>query len=190
MEQQLIPLTQLVRNEGQIEGLPVNPRRWTKAEINRLKKSIRETPELMDARGLLVYPFRDKYIILGGNMRYTALAELNVSAAPCIILPNSLSVAKLKEIVIKDNGSFGEWDFDALANDWDDIPLSEWGIDTPSWEEGSDESSTSPSPESKEPTEPIVCTRQRGEVWSVGSQEIMCAGCLSQKEANEKLTNK
>ena len=177
MEQQLIALDKLVRNEGQIAGLPVNPRQWTKAELTRLKKSIKETPELMEARGLLVYPYKDKYIILGGNMRYTALAELKVAAAPCIILPESLPITKLKEIVIKDNGSFGMWDFDMLANEWDDLPLAEWGVDVPAWDKEESESS----PKTKDPAEPIVCTCQKGEVWSVGSQEIMCAGCSLQK---------
>ena len=169
-----LPLKQLVRNEGQIKGLPTNPRQWTKTEIARLKKSIKETPELLEARGLIVYPHKDKYIILGGNMRHTALKELGVEQAPCIILPENLPIPKLKEIVIKDNGSFGKWDFDLLGNEWDNFPLADWGV--PAWEtkEQSDEK-----PASTKPSEPIVCACQRGEVWSVGSQEIMCAGCQS-----------
>ena len=175
MEQQLIALDKLVRNEGQIAGLPVNPRQWTKAELTRLKKSIKETPELMEARGLIVYPYKDKYIILGGNMRYTALAELKVAAAPCVILPENLPLLKLKEIVIKDNGSFGEWNFDLLGNEWDDLPLTDWGV--PAWEtkEKEDKEATT------KPSDPIVCTCCRGDVWSVGSQEIMCAGCSNGK---------
>ena len=38
---------------------------------------------------------------------------------------------KLREIVIKDNGAFGSWDYDMLANEWDDLPLSDWGV--PAW---------------------------------------------------------
>jgi hypothetical protein len=168
-----LPLAQLVRNEGQIKGLPTNPRQWTKAEITRLKKSIKETPELLEARGLIVYTHKDKYIVLGGNMRYTALSELKVEQAPCVILPDNLSLAKLKEIVIKDNGSFGEWDFDLLGNEWDDLPLSDWGV--PAWETKDKEEK----PSTAKASEPIVCACKRGEVWSVGSQEIMCAGCQS-----------
>ena len=29
------------------------------------------------------------------------------------------------------NGSWGEWDFSALANGWDDLPLTDFGIDLP-----------------------------------------------------------
>lgn len=78
MEHKYLPLAQLKRNEGQIEGLPTNPRAWTKAEIEKLKKSIRQTPELLEARGIIVYPHNGEYVILGGNMRYTALSEMKV----------------------------------------------------------------------------------------------------------------
>lgn len=132
LQHTFLPLASLVRNEGQIKGLPTNPRQWTKTEINRLKKSIKETPELLEARGLIVYPHKNQYVILGGNMRYSALKELGVEQAPCVLLPEELPLAKLKEIVIKDNGSFGEWDFDLLGNEWDDLPLSDWGV--PAWE--------------------------------------------------------
>ena len=132
LQHQFLPPASLERNEGQIQGLPTNPRQWTKAEISNLKKSIKETPELLEARGLIVYPFNNKYIILGGNMRYTALSELKVDQAPCVVLPENLPIAKLKEIVIKDNGTFGEWDFDLLGNEWDNLPLTDWGV--PAWE--------------------------------------------------------
>lgn len=50
---------------------------------------------------------------------------------PCCVVPRDMSIAKMKEIVLKDNGSWGAWDFDALANEWDDLPLTDWGI--PAW---------------------------------------------------------
>ena len=43
------------------------------------------------------------------------------------------SIEKLREIVIKDNGSFGAWDFDMLANEWDDLPLADWGVPMPDY---------------------------------------------------------
>lgn len=130
MEQRRIKLGDLLPNEGQIDGLPVNPRTWTKSELENLKRSLKETPELLEARGLLVYPHNGEYVILGGNMRYAALVELKATEAPCIILPESLNIDKLKEIVIKDNGSFGEWDEELLVKEWAEMPLLEWGVET------------------------------------------------------------
>lgn len=128
MEQRQIKLELLAQNVGQIDGLPQNPREWTKKEVEKLRRSILETPELLEARGLIVTPHEGKYIILGGNMRYEAMKGLQYESAPCIVIPEGTPIAKLKEIVIKDNGAFGEWDMEMLANEWDDLPLDEWGV--------------------------------------------------------------
>lgn len=132
MEIKRIRLTDLELNRGQVAGLPSNPRQWGKGELEDLVKSIRETPELLEARGLIVWPYGGKYIILGGNMRFSALREMNAVDAPCYVLDADTSMNKLREVVIKDNGSFGSWDYDMLANEWDDLPLADWGV--PAWE--------------------------------------------------------
>lgn len=126
---QYLPLSALRQNTGQIEGLPSNPRQWTQTDINRLAKSLEETPELFVARPLIVYPYGGEYIILGGNLRYEGAKKNKMQDVPVHILEEGLSIDKMKEIVIKDNGSFGEWDMDMLANEWDDLPLADWGID-------------------------------------------------------------
>jgi hypothetical protein len=132
---QYLPLASLSQNRGQIEGLPSNPRQWTQTDIDRLAKSLQETPELFVARPLIVYPYAGEYIILGGNLRYEGAKKNKMKDVPVHILAEDLSLEKLREIVIKDNGSFGEWDMDMLANEWDDLPLREWGIDMPDWEQ-------------------------------------------------------
>jgi hypothetical protein len=130
-----LPIESVEQNTGQIEGLPSNPRQWTQTDINRLAKSLEETPELFEARPLIVYPHADKYVILGGNLRYEGAKKNGMKDVPAHILDAELDIDKLKEIVIKDNGSFGDWDMDMLANEWDDLPLREWGIDMPDWEQ-------------------------------------------------------
>lgn len=67
-----IPLSLLDANTGQIPGLPANPRLWTDAEVRRLAKSMKDTPELAEARGCVVVPFEGRYVILGGNLRREA----------------------------------------------------------------------------------------------------------------------
>lgn len=126
-----LPIAALRQNTGQIEGLPSNPRQWTQTDIDRLAKSLEETPELFEARPLIVYPYGNEYVILGGNLRYEGAKKNKMQEVPVHILEEGLSIDKLKEIVIKDNGSFGEWDYDILANEWDDLPLSDWGL--PDW---------------------------------------------------------
>lgn len=130
-----LPIASVEQNTGQIDGLPSNPRQWTQTDIDRLAKSLEETPELFEARPLIVYPYKDKYVILGGNLRFSAAKKLKMQDVPVHILDEDLSLEKLREIVIKDNGSFGEWDMDMLANEWDDLPLKEWGVDIGDWEQ-------------------------------------------------------
>lgn len=63
-------------------------------------------------------------------MRYRAAKELKYKEVPVIVMAG-LTEDQEREIAIKDNGSFGEWDYEALANEWGDLPLAEWGVEIP-----------------------------------------------------------
>ena len=128
---QRIAIDLIEMNTGQIAGLPSNPRQWTKAQLDNLKASIEETPELLEARGCIVDYHEGKYVCLGGNMRYAACKALGMSELPCYVVPEGTTILKKKEIVAKDNGSFGDWDYDALANEWGDLDLAGWGVSIP-----------------------------------------------------------
>lgn len=128
MDKKTIKLTKLKANTGQIEGVPENPRKWTRTDIDRLVESIKETPELLEARPLIVYENGKEYVVLGGNLRLSALRSMGVKETPCFIF-KEMDAGKLKEIVMKDNSSFGDWDTDELANDvWSDYDLDGWGV--------------------------------------------------------------
>lgn len=137
METMMIRVHDVRANEGQIKGLPRNPRKWDLAELKKLVHSIEETPELLEARGIIAVEYDGKYVALSGNMRLAAVKLLKWEKVPVILLPSDTPLQTLREIVIKDNQQFGDWDFDELANKWDDLPLGEWGI--PSWQVGEQE---------------------------------------------------
>lgn len=127
-----IEMSQLEPNEGQLDGLPANPREIKKEKLELLKKNIQKYPEMLKLRGLIVYPLEDgKYIIIGGNMRYQAMRELGFSNAPCIVIPKETSVEQLKAYTILDNNGFGKWDWESLANEWETSELEDWGLDLP-----------------------------------------------------------
>jgi len=136
MEIVKLPLSKLETNIGQIPDLPMNPRQWTQEQVESLAKSLNETPELFEARPILVVPYGGKYVILGGNMRYEASRKNGDAEVPVIVFPEDTPIEKMKEIVVKDNGAFGAWDWDALANEWDDLPLADWGV--PAWKTDED----------------------------------------------------
>ena len=103
---------------------PNNPRFITANQMEKLKKSIQEFPEMLELRPLVVDETRT---VLGGNMRLEALKELGYTEVP-VINVNNLTEEQKKEFVIKDNLSYGEWDWDTLVLDWNLETLEDWGL--------------------------------------------------------------
>ena len=132
-----IKITNLHPNTGQIPGVPANPRFIKDESYEKLKQSIIDDPEMLDLRELLVYPHPDKaghFIIIGGNMRYRICKELKYKTVPCKEIPKETPPEKLRAILTKDNVSFGSFDFDMLANDWNTEELEAWGVDIPDFD--------------------------------------------------------
>jgi len=75
-------------------------------------------------------------------MRLRACIEAGMSEVS-IIRASELTEDQQREFIIKDNVGFGEWDFELLAKDWDDVELGEWGLDVPQWAAGHDANSMS-----------------------------------------------
>ena len=168
-----LAIKDLEQNTGQITGLPANPRQWTKTEVEKIAKSLRETPELFEARPIIVTQHGSKYVILGGNLRYEGCKHNKDKDAPCYVIPDGISIDKMKEIVIKDNGSFGDWDYDALANLWDDLPLADWGV--PAWDDQPKEETTNAQEEDFDEKEKEIQARcQLGDIWKLGEHRLMC----------------
>lgn len=137
LQRENISLELLFNNEGQIPGLPRNPRLINKRRFKKLCRSIKSLPEMTEARDLLVYPYGDGYVVIGGNMRLKAYRELGWRQAPCCILPEHTPVDKLREILIQDNNPFGENDSRLLAEEWNSVELEEWGFDV--WQDCEDD---------------------------------------------------
>lgn len=128
----MLSMSAIEINNGQLKGLPKNPRLVKNAKYDKLKESITNYPEMLAWRSLLVYPLDNgKYIIVGGNMRYRAMKELGHKEAPVFIIPKETPIEKIKAYTILDNNGFGEWDWDLLANEWDAAQLTSWGVDLP-----------------------------------------------------------
>lgn len=131
MKQELVPITKLVNNKGQIEGLPKNPRFVKDNKFVQLKQSIKDDPEMLELREVIAVDYNGELVVIAGNMRLNACLELGIKEVPCKILPQNTPVEKLKAITIKDNIGYGEHDWDALANEWDVEELAHWGLDLP-----------------------------------------------------------
>lgn len=110
---------------GKIKLNPNNPRIIKDDKFQKLVKSIQEFPQMLSIRPIVV---NDDMIVLGGNMRLKACQEAGLKEIP-IIKASNLTEEQQKEFIIKDNVGFGEWDWENLANEWDETQLEDWGLD-------------------------------------------------------------
>ena len=129
-----LAVSSLKANEGQLDWLPKNPREWGKADVELTAKSIAEDPDFLEDRPLLVVPAADAFVVFAGNLRREGAVADKLAEVPCIIYTpeNDEDRQTIRRRAMKDNGSFGSWDYDELANSWDDLPLVDYGV--PAWD--------------------------------------------------------
>lgn len=127
---EIISISLLDFNKGQLAGLPKNPRFFRDYRFEAMKKSIQDSPEMLELRELIIFPYNDgRYIVVCGNLRLRACKELGYKELPCKILASDTPVKKLREYATKDNVNFGENDMDVMENEWNRSELQEWGIE-------------------------------------------------------------
>jgi hypothetical protein len=106
---------------------PKNPRTINKRQFEALKQSILNSPKVLELSPLIL---NEDHIVLGGNMRLKAITELGFTEVPCIIV-SGLSDEKQKELVIKDNINYGDWDWNVLIDEWTIPVLTDMGLTLP-----------------------------------------------------------
>ena len=111
-----------------------NPRDITPEMFEKLKKSIQEFPQMLETRPLVI---DENNVVLGGNMRLRALADLGYEEIP-VQKVEGWSEEQKKEFIVKDNVSYGVWDWELLANSWDAEQLGDWGLEVPGFDLDSD----------------------------------------------------
>ena len=115
---QLINIEEVKSNEN-------NPRFIKDHKFKKLVKSIKEFPEMLKLRPIVV---NASMVVLGGNMRLKACKEAGLKKV-WILKADELTEQQEREFIVKDNVGFGEWDWDILGNEWDTQQLEDWGLD-------------------------------------------------------------
>lgn len=157
---------------------PNNPRLIKDDKFKKLVQSIKDFPEMLDIRPIVV---NKDMIILGGNMRFRACKEAGIKEIPVIV--TDLSEEKQREFLIKDNTSGGEWDWDMIANEWDAEELEAWGLDLPVFDikdEGTAEEDNYDVPDTIE-TDIVL-----GDLFEIGEHRLLC-GDSTDSDAVAKL---
>jgi len=150
---------------GSVKPNPSNPRNIKKEKHSQLVKSIKDFPQMLELRPLIV---DKKGVVIGGNMRLAAAKEAGLKKIP-IMRAESLTPAQIKEFIIKDNVGFGEWDWDTLANEWDTEKLEEWGLEIPGFANVNDAKE-----DDYEIPEEITTGIKTGDLLEIGHHRLLC----------------
>lgn len=108
-----------------------NPRYLSKKEAKQLKKSLSKF-------GMIDKPVisHDNEII-GGHQRIALLDDMGIDEVECWVSDDETPLTSLEidELNIRLNKNQGDWDWDILANEWDENALIEWGFEESDFEE-------------------------------------------------------
>ena len=126
-----------LKNISEIKPNANNPRIIKNDKYKKLLKSIKEFPEMLKLRPIVIDELGQ---VLGGNMRFKACKEAGLTQVPTI-MANQLTEEQKKEFIIKDNANFGDWDWDILVenSDWNLKDIADWGIDVPKFDDDSED---------------------------------------------------
>jgi len=153
-----------------IKSNPKNPRIIKDDKFDKLVKSIKEFPQMLEKRPLICFTDTDgKVVVLGGNMRLKAAKEVGLKELP-ILLADDWTEEQKAQFLIKDNVGFGEWNWDELANDWDAEQLTDWGLDIPNFELGKIEAEDDGFDMPDEVKTDIVL----GDFFLIGPHKLLC----------------
>jgi DNA modification methylase len=148
---------------------PNNPRAIRDARFEKLKQSIIDFPEMLEKRPLVCYTEGKNYIVLGGNMRLKALQDIGHGEVP-IMLADDWTEEQRAQFLIKDNVGFGEWDWNALANEWDAEKLEGWGLELPPM----DAIELAAEEDDYEMPEQIETDIVLGDLFEIGEHRLLC----------------
>ena len=166
----------IYRKIADIHPLPDNPRTIGPEDLERLKESIRNNPDYLEAHPLVLSDRTGELIVIDGNQRLRACLEMGMEEVPTALL-SGLTEEREKEIIIRANVLNGKWDEMILKDKWDVEELKDWGVDLPAdWdtseaEEQKEAEEDDFSDEDAEKAEPRV---KLGEIWQLGEHRLMC----------------
>jgi DNA modification methylase len=166
---------------SEVKSNPNNPRIIKDDKFQKLVKSIKEFPEMLNIRPIVV---NADMVVLGGNMRLKACKEAGLKEV-AIIKAEDLTEEQQKQFIIKDNVGFGEWDWEDLANNWDAEQLTDWGLDIPDFKP---EVLEAEEDEFEVPDGGIETDIVLGDLFEIGEHRLLC-GDSTDSDQVAKLMN-
>ena len=179
MTTQKISLSKVKKNSS-------NPRVIKDEKYRKLVQSIKDFPEMLELRPLVL---DSDMMVLGGNMRLTALRELGYKEAPCLIA-SELTEEQKRQFIIKDNIGYGEWDWEALGNLYQLPELEEWGLDIPDFV-SLDEKKEAEEDDFEVPQEDEIQTDIKyGDLFQIGNHRLLCGDSTKVEDVERLMDGK
>ncbi len=166
---------------------PGNPRQIKGEKLDKLKASIGGFQKMMALRPLIV---DENNVVLGGNMRLAAIKALGLKEIPdeWVKKADDLTEDEKAQFIITDNSSFGEYDWDAIANSWDHYPLADWGLDVPDFEAVEEAGTADAEPQMDKAAELNKKWKVKsGDLWQIGGHRLKCGDCTNPQHLDHLL---
>lgn len=159
-----------------------NPRLIKDDKFEKLCQSIKRNSSFLNLRPII---YDKDMIVVAGNMRYRALLHLGFSEIPdeWTRSAENLSTEELREFLIVDNVSYGEWNWDILSTEYDLTELENWGVDVPDFV--SAEEVIQDEFDATLPETPIT---QAGDIYELNQHRFQC-GDSTNAEVVERTLN-
>ena len=165
-----------------IKPNPKNPRFIKDYKYKELLESLRTSFWMMEARPIVV----DKnMVVLGGNQRLRACQELKYKEA-WVEDGSKWTKEQQAEFIIKDNTHYGDWDYDMLANEWDQKNLQAWGVTGFPFEEDVLEAEE----DNYEEPENIKIDVVLGDLIEIGEHRLLCGDCTDSEQVAKLMNDK
>ena len=158
-----------------------NPRQLTEKEAQQLKRSIARF-------GLADKPIINlDNVIIGGHQRIAILKDLGYSEVECWVPNRKLNDAEIEEFCLRLNRNHGSWDWDILANEFEEEKLEQWGFDLKEFEiniekiEGLEDDETEILELSKDPITKL------GDLYLLGNHRLLCGDSTNPEDVTKLL---
>ena len=168
---------------GDIKPNPDNPRHIKDDKFKKLVTSIKDFPQMLELRPIVV---DSDGIILGGNMRLKACQAAGLKEVP-VIYADQLTEDQKREFIIKDNVGFGEWDWDVLANEWDEVVLDAWGLDVPGFDIEEEKEAEE---DGYEVPDEITTEIVLGDLFEIGPHRLLCGDSTDAEQVARLMNGK
>lgn len=178
---QMVEISRLQLNRGQIKWLPRNPRQWTQADIDKMTRSLERDPDFVEERPVLATPGKgDALVVFAHNLLTESASRAGHAALPAVIYTpeNEDDRETIRRRALLDNGAMGRNDTDILANEWPYTAeeLVDFGYADYTGETEKPAPATAQAQEDDfdEDADAVETRCKPGDIWELGAHRLMC----------------